>query len=139
MSYEPPSHGTCPERSVKLPIALALTLAAALSGACTTVTSISVSQIPEAGQRKHVVRSEGSRPIILLIPFGSGFVEDARKDLLSQCPDGKIEGVLSKHEDTNYFLGLVQVSSLKMRGYCVAEGRRSGKGKQRSGRMPPRT
>jgi hypothetical protein len=111
---------------MKRRVALALSFVAVLSAACTTVTSVSVSQIPEAGQRKNVVRSEASRPIILLIPFGSSFVEKARKDLLSRCPDGAIEGVVSKHEDTNYFLGLVQVASLTMRGYCV-EKRRDAK------------
>lgn len=86
---------------------------------CTTVESISVSQIPAAPARKHKISAAASNPILLLIPFGSSFPERAREQLLAQCPAGKIEGLLAKHQMTNYFLSLVQVDEVLMEGYCI--------------------
>ncbi len=96
----------------------ALFLACMLQG-CMTVASISVSQIPVAAARKHKISASASNVTVLLIPFGSSFPERARGDLLSQCQGGKIEGLLSKHQVTDYFLGLFFVNEVVMEGYCL--------------------
>ncbi len=87
-------------------------------GGCTTIESISVNQIPVKSQRKSIVRAEESSPIIFLIPFGSSFVDEARHKLIAQCEGGAIEGVLTKFETHNYFLGLILTQNVLMQGYC---------------------
>ncbi|MCX6132129.1 MAG: hypothetical protein NTX25_24115 [Proteobacteria bacterium] len=86
--------------------------------ACTTVQSISISQIPSASTRNKRITSSASSPIIFAIPFGHSFVERARDDLISQCPNGQIDGVLSKHQSKDYFLSLVLVNEVVMEAYC---------------------
>ena len=79
-----------------------------------TVGSVSVSQIPDSAQRKSHIRSQASSPMILLIPFGSSYIDNAQSDLISQCPRGDIQGVLAKHESVNYFLSLVEIRRLTL-------------------------
>ncbi len=92
-----------------------------LSNACQTVESISVSQIPAEKARETEIQAESSSPIIFFIPFGSGYIDTAREDLLSQCASpSKIEGTLSKHSSTNYLFGLFMSQKVAMKAYCVA-------------------
>lgn len=88
--------------------------------ACMTVSSISTSQIPPAAARQHKVTSSASNLVFLLIPFGNSFVEKAREDLERQCPGGAIEGILAKHQNTDYFLSLVMMQEVEMEGYCLS-------------------
>ena len=97
---------------------LMMIFAAALLHGCVTVQSISVSQIPEASQRKHVVTATASSPVVFAIPFNNDYIDEARSNLLNQCPNGVIEGLLSKHENSNYFVGLVYMQRVKFQGYC---------------------
>jgi len=87
--------------------------------ACVTVASISTSQIPPAAARKEKVSASASNLVFLLIPFGNSFVERAREDLERQCPNGAIEGIQAKHQNTNYFLGLAVSQEVVMQGYCI--------------------
>ena len=87
--------------------------------ACLTVEAVSVSQIPAEKDRNHRISASASRPIVFLIPFGTSYVEEARKGLLDRCPGGAIEGVLAKFQSTDYFLGLVLVKEVSMSGYCL--------------------
>jgi hypothetical protein len=93
------------------------TLALALG--CVTVESISVSQVPEKAQRRARVHGEGWSPVILLIPFGSGYADEARAALLAKCPHGAIEGVLARYERHSYFLFGTQFAAFD--GYCVED------------------
>lgn len=95
------------------------TMILTLLPACMTVSSISTSQIPPAPARKQKVVSSASNFVFLAIPFGNSFVERAREDLERQCPDGAIEGIQTKHQDINYFLGLAGVQEVVMQGYCL--------------------
>jgi hypothetical protein len=88
--------------------------------ACMTVSSISTSQIPPAPARKQKVVSSASNFMFLLIPFGNSFVERARVELERQCPNGAIEGIQTKHQNINYFLGFASVQEVVMQGYCLA-------------------
>lgn len=100
-------------------------LATWLLAGCVTVDSISVSQVPAQDARKKIVKASASRPVILLIPFGTSFVEEARKDLQAQCPNGDIEGLVSKQESVAY--PFVSISRLNLRGYCVEKDSKSSK------------
>ncbi len=88
--------------------------------ACMTVSSISTSQIPPASARQAKVVSSASNFVFLTIPFGNSFVERAREDLERQCPDGAIEGIQTKHQDINYFLGIATTQAVVMQGYCLS-------------------
>jgi hypothetical protein len=89
--------------------------------ACQTVESISISQIPVTKNRSNAVHSESSSPIIFGIPFGTSYIDEAEQELLSSCAaPSRLEGVLSKHVSTNYFLGLVTSQKVLLSGYCLA-------------------
>ncbi len=88
--------------------------------ACITVESISINQIPAKAQRRNKVYAESWSPIIIGIPFGSAFVDEARADLLNKCR-GKLEGVLKKLQHQNYFLGLYITQNVILEGYCTQE------------------
>jgi uncharacterized lipoprotein YajG len=97
-----------------------LLMALTLLPGCVTVNSISTSQIPPAAARKQKVVSSASNLVLFFIPFGNSFVERAREDLERQCPKGAIEGLQTKHQDTNYFIGLVGIQEVVMQGYCLS-------------------
>jgi curli biogenesis system outer membrane secretion channel CsgG len=99
-----------------IPMLLCLTM---LPG-CLTVASISTSQIPATAARKQKISSSASNVMILAIPFGNSFVERAREDLERQCPQGAIEGIQTKHQDTTYFPVVVTVQEVVMQGYCIS-------------------
>ena len=98
--------------------ALAALVVPWLSG-CRTVRSVSISQLPESPLRQSVVQAQTSSPIIIGIPFNTDYLDEVRADFVGRCKDGAIEGVLSKHEDVNYFIGLVVVQKVSLKGYCV--------------------
>lgn len=104
-----------------IPMMMILTLLPA----CMTVSSISTSQIPPAPARDQKVVSSASNFVFLAIPFGNSFVERAREDLERQCPNGAIEGIQTKHQDINYFLGLLATQEVVMQGYCL-DSRKKG-------------
>ncbi|MDQ3231807.1 MAG: hypothetical protein M3Q07_08310 [Pseudobdellovibrionaceae bacterium] len=95
-------------------------LGSTLLQGCMSVSSISISQIPAAAARKHKVISSASNLVLIAIPFGNSFVDRAREDLERQCPDGSIEGIQSKHQNTDYFLGLAVTQEVVMQGYCLS-------------------
>ncbi len=89
------------------------------TGGCKTVESISISQIPPAAARKQKIVSSASDFVFFAIPFGNSFVARAREALEQQCPQGQIEGILAKHQNTNYFLGFAGNQGVIMEGYCL--------------------
>ena len=50
--------------------------------------------------------------------FDSDFIDDAIDELSEKCPQGKVEGVLTKFETIDYFLMIVAKQELNVRGYC---------------------
>ena len=90
-----------------------------LISSCTTVSSITVSQIPPKEHRDQRVHAEGWSPIIIGIPFGSGYVDEARQDFVRKCTKGKIEGTVAKTFSKNYFLGFYGTQNVSFDGYCV--------------------
>lgn len=95
-------------------------LTATLLASCVSVQSVSISPIPPAEARKKLIKSSASNAIVFFIPFANSFIENAREDLEQQCPKGSIQGVLTKHQTTDYFLGLVYTKNIMMQGYCLA-------------------
>ena len=98
---------------IKVPLFLCFWLLAS----CVTVQSVSVNPIPQKNKRKKLVTSYDSNPVVLMIPFGTSYVEEASAKLAAKCPGGKIEGVISKHQSKNYWL--FSIWSVTMQGYCT--------------------
>jgi len=95
-----------------------IALASALTQ-CTTVRSVSISQLPESAARRSLVTATASSPVIFLIPFNTGYLDEAREDFVGKCHKGAIEGVLSKDETVDYFLSLFMIQRIHLQGYCV--------------------
>lgn len=70
--------------------------------ACVSLNSISVTQIPQA--RDHQVTATSDSWTFLGIAFSNDFADEAVMELKSQCIGGRIEGILTKHQTTFYFL-----------------------------------
>ena len=88
-----------------------------LSVSCTHLRSVSLTQIPTV--RKNVISAEASRIVILGLIFDTDFVEDVVESLREKCPRGKVKGILTKHEDINYFLYMVYKKRIMAKGYCT--------------------
>lgn len=85
---------------------------------CASLTSVSLTPIP--AQRSHVVKTEKDKMVFLGFNFDNDFVNSAVADLKSQCPNGKVTGILTKDERIFYFLFFVWKMRLTAEGYCVA-------------------
>jgi hypothetical protein len=98
-------------------ISIIKTLAAsALFSSCVSLQSVSLTQIPQT--RNHPVKAETSKFIIFFLSFDNDYVDKLNDDLKDQCQGGKIQGILTKDEVTNYFLGFVMKRSVTATGYC---------------------
>ena len=83
-------------------------------GGCVSLNSLSLTQIPET--RDNTVTATSDSWNLLGIAFSNDFVEEAILELKSQCIGGKVEGILTKHQTTAYFL--VFKREVIATGYC---------------------
>lgn len=84
---------------------------------CTHLQSVSTTSIP--AQRGRKVQADSDKIIFLGFNFSNDYVDSIVKDLAKQCPNGKVEGLLTKQEDVNYFLYIVWKSRVSASGYCT--------------------
>jgi len=103
---------------------LPLILSAMFMSSCVSLKSVSLTQIPK--KRKQIVFSETSKFIFFGLNFDNDFVDDITDDLKNQCEFGKISGILTKDELTDYFLHLVVKRQVSVTGYCVKSSRSKG-------------
>ena len=97
-------------------LTLVLFLSLGLAG-CVHLNSVSTSSIPVDRSRPVVVQETKFLPF--LISFDNGFVDELAKSLAQQCPNGRVEGVLTKQESIMYFPLFVHAYRLTATGYCV--------------------
>ena len=83
---------------------------------CVHVKTVSLTSVPE--DRGQAVSAEGSRFLFLGISFSTDYVDEAIAKLSDQCPNGKIEGVLTKLEVVNYFLFFFATERVVAKGFC---------------------
>lgn len=95
--------------------ATALLALAPLLGACTSLQSVSVTQIPQ--DRGRPVRAEVSNTALFGLHFDNDFLDDLTPQLMSQCPHGRITGLLTKQESSLYVI--VATRRVIATGYCV--------------------
>ncbi len=85
---------------------------------CTHLQSVSTTSIP--AQRGRKVQASSDKIIFLGFNFNNDYVDAMVQDLARQCPNGKVEGLLTKQEDVDYFLYIVWKSQVTASGYCVS-------------------
>lgn len=95
---------------------IALTL---FSISCTHLQSVSTSSVPAS--RSKPVSAEGSRFMFMFFNFDNKYVDNVVMDLARQCPNGKIEGILTKYETVTYFPLFAYRLQASAQGYCVAK------------------
>jgi hypothetical protein len=93
---------------------LALLALPVLAG-CTSLQSVSITQIPT--DRSRPLRAEVSDTAFLGIHFDNDFVGELTADLMRQCPHGRVTGILTKQESSLYVV--VQTRRVIATGYCV--------------------
>ncbi len=95
--------------------ALTSSLFLSLLGGCTSLQSVSLTQVPT--DRGHPVRAQVSDSALLGIHFDNEFVDDLTPQLLAQCPHGRLTGLLTKQESSLYVV--VVTRRVIASGYCV--------------------
>ena len=88
----------------------------ALTG-CAYLGSVSTSSVPV--DRSKMVEVETSRFIFLLLNFDNDYVDQLTRDLADQCRNGKVQGVLTKHENITYFPISAHGVRVPATGFCV--------------------
>ena len=91
-----------------------------LCSGCVHMRSISTTSIP--AERDNAVESTGYRFLVLMINFKNDYGNEMTKDLAQQCPDGRVEGILTKQEDIMYFPLFAHAVRVSATGYCVKPG-----------------
>ena len=108
---------------------------ATLAG-CTSLQSVSITQIPS--DRSRPLHAEVSNTALLVydtdwdseayltvagqnsnnsVRLSNDFIEPLTGDLMRQCPRGRVTGILTKQESSVYVI--VQVRRVVATGYCV--------------------
>lgn len=95
----------------------ALFLFSLLATSCVHMRSISTTSIPV--ERDNTVETQAYRFLFLLINFDNNYIDQMTRDLAKQCPDGRVEGILTKHEDIMYFPLFAHAVRVTATGYCV--------------------
>src|SRR3954462_5264728 len=100
----------------KMKFLFLIAMAFSISG-CVALTSVSTTPVPV--DRSHSIHAEGNRFLFLLLNFDTNFVDNMVSDLAKQCPNGKVQGILTKQEDIVYFPIIAHAYRVSADGYCV--------------------
>ena len=84
---------------------------------CVHMRSMSTTSVPV--ERSKPIEAEGYRFMLLMINTDNRYIDDLPKDLAAQCPNGRVEGILTKHEDIVYFPLLAHAVRVTASGFCV--------------------
>lgn len=82
---------------------------------CVFLKSVSIT--PQPPDRSKKIEAEVSKFVVLAFNFNNDFLDELPTKLSTQCPDGKITGIVTKYEDINYFLA--HTMRVKSTGYCI--------------------
>jgi hypothetical protein len=103
------------------PIRLLALAALPVVTGCTSLQSLSVTQVPT--DRSRQVHAEVSNTALLGIHFDNDFVDELLPQLMAQCPSGRITGLLTKQESSLYVI--VATRRVIATGYCVHDAPRA--------------
>lgn len=96
---------------------LALVLALCGTG-CAHLNSVSTTSVP--ADRGTPVEVNASRFVFLYLNFDNDYVNEMTKELAAKCPNGRVEGILTKMEKVTYFPLFAHSIKVYATGYCVA-------------------
>ena len=85
--------------------------------ACSYLSSVSTTSIPDS--REHKVKAESYKFLFFAMNFSNDFVDEMAEDLAKKCPEGKVQGILTKHESIMYFPLIAHGINVSAEGYCV--------------------
>jgi hypothetical protein len=94
-------------------------LTAALLVGCThSVHQVSVSadEVPRGAQIRRVT-AQAEQHVVLYVTNNTDFVDEARRDLLAQCPRGELVAVETRHSTSHGFLSFD--NKVRMTAWCV--------------------
>lgn len=91
-----------------------LTLLSAFS--CAQIQSVSQTSIPS--KKGKVVTATVENNIVFFFNFSNSYIDRLNQDLLAQCSNGKVEGILTKHETKTYFPIVFHKVVITAEGYC---------------------
>ncbi len=94
-------------------------IASVLIQGCTHLASVSSSSIPKAPQRNKPVMVEAKKMIFMGFNFNNDYLNDMAFRLANQCPNGKIQGVVTKHENVLYFGPFLYEVRVSATGFCT--------------------
>ena len=98
----------------KLCVFLISFIAIGLLSGCVSLDSVSLTQLPE--NRDRLVTASASDVVFLGFTTQNDFVDEAVENLKSKCREGKLTGILTKHQTTSYVL--VFKREVIASGYC---------------------
>lgn len=91
-------------------------LALTVVSSCARVRSVSQTSIP--AKRSNVVTAEVKNNIFFFFNFRTDYVNDLTTQLKEKCPNGKVEGILTKDVITTYFPIIYSQEHITAEGYC---------------------
>ncbi|MBT4760718.1 MAG: hypothetical protein HOO06_03380 [Bdellovibrionaceae bacterium] len=86
-----------------------------LTSGCAFLRSVSTTSVPK--NRKNKVSAQAEKFYFLGFNFSNSYVDGLVQDLADQCPKGKVQGILTKHEVISYVFFTKNIVSAN--GYCV--------------------
>lgn len=95
---------------------LALVVALGMTG-CAHLGSVSTTSVPE--QRDNPVEVKTSRFVFFYLNFNNDYVNELTEGLAEKCPNGRVEGVLTKLETVTWFPVIAHTIRVRATGYCV--------------------
>lgn len=84
---------------------------------CAQVRSVSQTSIPT--KKDKVVTAKVTNNIILLLNFSTNYLNDLTTQLQNSCPEGRVEGILTKDVMITYFPIIFHREEITAEGYCV--------------------
>ena len=88
-----------------------------LTTGCVHLDSVSTSPIPI--DRSRPIAATCTRFLFLLINHSNDYVNELTFDLARQCPNGRVDGILTKQEFVTYFPLIAHRVNVTAHGYCV--------------------
>ena len=94
-------------------------LIAFIFSGCTSLRSVSIAPIPS--KRNRIIRAEVSQLSFFKINFNNSYVDPLVQKLIDQCPNGSVEGILTKEEKVYYLYFILEETRVSAKGYCNAK------------------
>ena len=85
---------------------------------CASLRSVSISSLP--AKRNRIIIAQTSQLQFFSISFDNSYVDQLLQKLIDQCPNGSVEGILTKEEKLYYIYYVLEETRVTAKGYCNA-------------------